>query len=974
MGRLTQGHFDDVFLHKIKQVCILVLDQLNQANEIEQAFDLCPSVSRRNRVILNFLRDADQATAGTSASSFNAAPSSSITPPLPSLRPPGSIRPSREPSLGTDSVASLSAQRRRRARQMQYVSDPNDSNDDSESQVTIGPSSSRPTHLDPSSARDPSVSQPDYTFEQFVDHLDPTDKLLKRSFEIIIKETARHALAKKRDINYDPSTASTDPAASLRSAIASSRSNRPAAFHPYRSDHLTRSRLDNTRNEIQDRTNHLASSNLPGSNLRRTLRDFLLTSTEGLLGSTHDLLASVQQPHFSRRTDRTSGTTPLIPSITNRTLQTQDVGSSNISPDSFVPELVQRRSATQSTSDTSSTTPQTIASRLAEASRRNAEAARTIEETERLRSSQFIRTSIESLRASLFQLHVDLACTQLQHVQRDATASQRTNSNSSTPDIGSSYALVMDTIELFDDTLRRLSCLVSNSDRDTELGRQSAISQQNTDSSQMRTSLWRARNLLLLSSITRRAHQSGAISSNSESADASSREVELRAHRHLLATIEESRWSRADAGIPSSESIRAWRRKLAAWYHLDRDRSQYPDVPHPAGDREEAYVRWHPDLELPYALNDEVMAPRTNNAPLARPDPIADPRAAWAHARRHDVALAYDLNQDVDVRAALQSDSVTAALQRFVSLGGEREAPTAPATIGQDVQEVAATGSIGIARAEAADPDVSLTRETSLGRRNAVRGPPLTSSDASSIRSARSSTYLRRPRESFNRSTGTAPFVGAEDDNDAGEEDVVETSIEIGTMPHSPVALRQRPTDASESSTLQPPADRPRAGRSESFTFVATPAAVLRSTRQGRTETESTSLDALDEDEEDNSESEAFLDLDLDLDLGIAGSDAFDFDLVDFLRSESRRAASELLDESSPSLPRLHRNRDGGESREASGSASPTGIRMFVSNSGASTPAEARQATFEAYARRARMLRRRRRQEDERQRELAEEA
>ncbi len=249
MGRLAQGHFDDVLLNKVKQACIHVLDQLNDANEIEQAFDLCPSISRRNRVILSFLRDADPAN--SSAAAARVPSSSSVSPPLLNRLPLGSIRSSREHSLGTDSVASLSAQRRRRAQQMQYVRDPNDSNDDSDSQATVGPSSSGRAHLDPASARNPAMSQPDYTFEQFVEHLDPTDKLLKRSLEIIIKETARQALARKRDPQFDPNAASTsshDPAASLRSAIASSQADRAAGSSRLRDDAAFANRMSRVLN------------------------------------------------------------------------------------------------------------------------------------------------------------------------------------------------------------------------------------------------------------------------------------------------------------------------------------------------------------------------------------------------------------------------------------------------------------------------------------------------------------------------------------------------------------------------------------------------------------------------------------------------------------------------------------------------------------------------------------------------------
>ncbi|TKY88259.1 hypothetical protein EX895_002969 [Sporisorium graminicola] len=268
MGRFTQGHYDDIFFNKIKQACLHVLDQLNEANEINQAFDLCPSISRRNRVILSFLRDADHVRT-------NDAASASTSPPLPNRHPTGSMRASREPSLGTDSVASLSAQRRRRAREMQYVRDPNDSNDDSDSQATIGPSSFSRTHLDSAPERTPSMSQPDYTFEQFAQDLDPNDKLLKRSLEIIIKETARQALARKRDPTFDAATASAssssrDPAASLRSAIASSHADRTPAHPRSRDDAAFARRMSRVLNADSASTSRAA--NLSSADLNHAYR------------------------------------------------------------------------------------------------------------------------------------------------------------------------------------------------------------------------------------------------------------------------------------------------------------------------------------------------------------------------------------------------------------------------------------------------------------------------------------------------------------------------------------------------------------------------------------------------------------------------------------------------------------------------------------------------------------------------------
>ncbi|CDS01010.1 uncharacterized protein SPSC_01029 [Sporisorium scitamineum] len=1005
MGRLTQGHFDDLFLNKVKQACLHVLDQLNDANEIDQAFDLSPSISRRNRVILSFLRDADQVRP-------NHAASFSTSPPLPSPLPSGSTRLSREHSLGTESVASLSAQRRRRAREMQYVRDPNDSNDDSDSQATIGASSSSRARLDSSSARNPSMSQPDYTFEQFAEHLDPSDKLLKRSLEIIIKETARQALARKRDPNHDPASASAsssrDPAATLRSAIASSRADQTPAYTRSRDESAFARRLSRIPNIDSASTSR--SANSTPADLDRTyqlLRSLRPAARSSNASSSINPSPNTTLAHFMRRSanllptslQASSSSVSQLPSTSaasppiriDRSEPNRDIPSSDLSNASLIPQLSQRRLDLRPAASTA-ITPRTISERLAEASRRNALADSVLGEAERLRSTQIILTSIESLRASLFQLHMDLACSQLQHAQRIQTPGPR--DAASVPeniDFGASYALVMDTIELFDDILRRLSCLVSNTNRedDTEAAApaQGPHAIRDANSSRMRTSLWRARNLLLVSSMIRRPYQAdGAQHAPVSSAATSAPEAELQAHRHLLATIEESHWSRPDAQPPCSDSIRAWRRKLAAWYHLDRDPAQYPNAPQLTGDHEEPYARWNPDLELPYPLDDEFMTPMTTDAASTRPHPIADLRAAWEYARRHDDSLRSNLNDDEEVRQALASNSVTSALQHLLRLHSQDErsasaqadasqqAPADPliqnATSADETTDPSADRSTADA-----DPDVSLTRTTSLSRRNAVRGLPLTNSDASSLRSARSSLSLRRPPASSAPTDNRQPVQSAvEDDNDAYEEDVVETSIEIGAVPRTGDTSQQRPAEASDSSLLAP-SEQPRAGRSGSFAFITTPAAVLRSRQwsesrsQGgqRTEPPVTALG-------DHVEY-----IDLDLDLGMAGEGAFDFDLVDFLRSESRRLArrqndddaddaeSNHADASPPRLRRRRRVREEDDESDISDSASPSGIRVFVSGSGASTPAETRQATFEAYAQRARLLERRRRMERQRQ-------
>jgi len=407
----------------------------------------------------------------------------------------------------------------------------------------------------------------------------------------------------------------------------------------------------------------------------------------------------------------------------------------------------------------------------------------------------------------------------------------------------------------------------------------------------------------------------------------------------------------------------------------------------------------------------------TSDPNSVRPDPISDPSAAWAYARRHDAALRNDLNQDAEVRAALETASVASARDEMLRLHREHEFRLAAASdVSAPVEE---NGLLHLAEsaegprversntaAADLDPDVSLTRTTSLTRRNAVRGLPLTNSDASSIRSARSSLSLRRARDSSSLASRpvheapSLPLTNIRDDNDAVEEEVVETSFEIEAIPHSPEASTRRqarsislaqplqqPSDLGAESSLLPPSERPRTGRSGSFTFISTPAAVLRSRQRGhRSQSPApTRLDGDDDDADDDmlddADSEAEDYIDLDLDLGMAGDDAFEFDLVDFLRTESRRASRRENDnvadsdsaDASPTHRRRHirtRDRDGAsqDSREEDEDASRSGVRVFVSGSGASTPAEARQATFEAYAQRSRMLeRRRRRLELERQ-------
>ncbi len=1010
MGRLTQAHFDDLFLNKVKQVCVHVLDQLNEANEIEQAFDLCPSISRRNRVILSFLHDAGQvdaaAAATSSASPAARSAASSASPPLASVRPSSSALPSRQASLGTDSVASLSAQRRRRAREMQYVRDPIDSEDDSDSRTAPGPSSISNNRLDPASARNPSMSQPDYTFEQFTEHLDPTDKLLKRSFEIIIKETARQALAKNRNSDHDPARASSRPshdsAASLRSAIASSRSDRNTLSDRARTDIALARRMARALGPDSDvrGPNASAMNPDPTNDLLRSIAP----PTRALSNrSSANGQLSLSSSNAPQRTARLSLREFLLPSTdSERALSwpTSTTSTANHSQARRAPPFsVESQRSAPPRPSTSVMSARSISARLAEASRRNAEAARTIDEAERLRSSQFIRTSIESLRASLFQFHIDLASTQLQnaHNHHVDQIQQSNSDDSAASGIGSSYALVMDTIELFDDTLRRLSCLVSNNDRDdrrvAEAQTQVSNTERNTDSSQMRTSLWRARNLLLLSSMSRRSQHAAETSAGASTSSTSNVDVELKAHHHLMATIEESHWARPDVVPPSGEAIRTWRRKVAAWYHLDRDRTQYPDARHTASEPEEGYARWHPDVELAYPLDDEIHEPSAGAGTSSRPDPIADPRAAWASARQEDASLSGDLNDDPEIRAALDSDAVNTARSRLCTILAETGSEPARQPVAAAGEPVAADGE-GATADDAhseADPDVSLTRTTSLTRRNAVRGLPLSNSDAGSIRSARTTLSLGRARNadlptSTARRTRTEIAMTADGDGDeldAGEEDSVETSMEIGTA-------TRLPTGEDTVESLAPPADRPRAGRSGSFTFITTPAAVLRSRQrsQSRSQAEQRSAspasDGPDEDEVlegDDSEAEEYIDLDLDL--GMAGEDGFDFDLVDFLRTESRRAARAHDDDDSLDVEtadsrlrrrffsrvRGNRNRDAGDGSSGSqdedeedGEAA-SGIRVFVSGSGASTPAEARQATFEAYAQRARLLERRRRLE-----------
>ncbi len=138
---------------------------------------------------------------------------------------------------------------------------------------------------------------------------------------------------------------------------------------------------------------------------------------------------------------------------------------------------------------------------------------------------------------------------------------------------------------------------------------------------------------------------------------------------------------------------------------LDRDRSQYPDAPSPASDREENYVRWHPDLELPYAPDDEILAPMAADATSSRPDPIANTHEAWSYARTHDASLPDDLNQDAEVRATLEAASVTSALQNLLRLRSEGQVPAATAPSSTDAEiDNASASQTAVATAEDAEP------------------------------------------------------------------------------------------------------------------------------------------------------------------------------------------------------------------------------------------------------------------------------
>lgn len=923
MGRPTPAHYDDLFLNKVKSVCYHVLDQLNADNEIEQAFDLCPSISRRNRVISSFLRNTDGLQQTSPTLSSNPTANSSRLAPL-------AIRDD-----DSESVSSLSAQRRRQARGIQFVTDPNDSPDELEpltASTTQGLSSDPPPF--------PAVPLPDYTFEQFADHFDPEDKFLKRIFEIIIKETARQALKRKQG--------------TIRDAASENERNIPFSSLPShrrlpvdtgaRSDFSTNfaRRMRHIFNNEEGPSNAQPASGADYTDFSRRMRLLFSRDEEALTASTRGQPSSSNADPSIRVVQNTSGNADGSPAVLfTRTLQplssrrdnddSQDSmldsllrsqGSSDRSvlpattpfrtrtlrrrfqqnqADAAAPYSVTPSAGTLRNASDGDLSPQAISERLAIASRRNADAARTIDQTNRLaRTTQrghtgdlateeggafqatLVRHSIESLRADLMRLHANYAVPPSRPLI--------------STDLTSVHTCVLGCIELFEDMLRRLSTSTRNVNHAPH-------------------ALRMGRDHLLIDSMRRQAREQEQPEPSSDDLSA----AEMLAHRHLFATIEEAHWMRPDIPPPEPASITAWRRRLACWYFVECDDRQCANPILTRQGAEDPYPRWTPHSELAYPVDVDNFDADLPEGP--RPDPIAEPRQAWMLVRQQFGFLFADLSQDENIRAALGSPAVAAALTnlRTVQANNSLDSASVQPATSTNVDAIDTAVNAGN-EAATSDADVSLTRTVSLSRRNAIRGTAA-GSDSASVRSARSTASRRENRP---HSEGLAPPT-AEDQSD--------TVMSTGGQ-----------------SSLAP---RPSAGRRRSsFTFVTTPAAVLRSgersqSRGARRHSQSgSSSDAAGND----SDAEELVDLDLHL--GLAGAEGFDFDLQQFLRNVSdpsqRRQGTDGLER----YERLMDSTLFDDDAE---------IQVYVSGSGASTPAEARQATFEAYAQRARLLERRRR-------------
>ncbi len=218
---------------------------------------------------------------------------------------------------------------------------------------------------------------------------------------------------------------------------------------------------------------------------------------------------------------------------------------------------------------------------------------------------------------------------------------------------------------------------------------------------------------------------------------------------------------------------------------------------------------------------------------------------------------------------------------------------------------------------------------------------------------------LRRARDS--NAAAQSTLRDGQDDTDAIDEEVVETSMEIGTVPHSPEATAsQQPVVGVDEASLLPPSERPQSGRrSSSFTFISTPAAVLRSRQrsqsrsQGGRRSQSPHQQLCSKTTTKKHWKTTILSRRihrLDLGLGMAGAGSFEFDLVDYLRSETRRdplrrrssddiddAEADFVDASprrirrlirEQALARAHGESDGSQDEAVEEDTSPRGPRV----------------------------------------------
>ncbi|KAN0062844.1 hypothetical protein ACQY0O_004665 [Thecaphora frezii] len=448
---------------------------------------------------------------------------------------------------------------------------------------------------------------------------------------------------------------------------------------------------------------------------------------------------------------------------------------------------------------------------------------------------------------------------------------------------------------------------------------------------------------------------------------------EEAAHSNLLDCME-----RYGSRLHDNEDDRRrWRWSLAKWYYLDRPRIEIPDPGprsqgRPAGQvgSDFAETAWNPSKEDPYAyLSDEeaAIAPPVND----------DLERAWAFAADSEFAP----RSDVELSEVLASSDVRFALRllwtvrRRASGGDEGEslarstAQLGPSDVvaadGRDptVQRPQPPASTrrtdGDEEGGEVDMDVSLMRSTSLSRRNAIRTAP---SDriggiSSLVGRTLSTRNGRSSRASFGRSeAGTNIEIDADDQGSPfrPHQDRVQTqsnnpnegddsaragssSMETETEAHRRSGLRGSHRTSLERS------------RSRSFTFVTTPAAVLggRGGHDSPNGAATTSRAARNEASAAAAREPGWTSV-----LGRRrrlSQDAADEDDVDrSLGFDTTLRARRMQNDADPAPPLPMQGSDEDDARTAAAGGDEAVV------SGASTPLEARRATFEAYARRRR--------------------